>query len=99
MALANLKYIRKVEDSKKLNTSKEPAIIISASGMITAGRIRHHVFHNIENENATILIVGYCAPGTLGALFKKWRKKSKDFQKGPKGKGKDRGIRFIQRPR
>ncbi len=78
---ANLKYIRKVEDSKKLNTSKGPAIIISASGMITAGRIRHHVFHNIENENATILIVGYCAPGTLGAILRNGAKRVRIFRK------------------
>jgi len=72
---ANLKYIRKVEDSKNLNTSKEPAIIISASGMITAGRIRHHVFHNIEDRNTTILIVGYCATGTLGAILRNGAKR------------------------
>ncbi|MBL7198307.1 MAG: MBL fold metallo-hydrolase [Candidatus Omnitrophica bacterium] len=78
---ADLKYIRKVEDSKKLNTSKGPAIIISASGMITAGRIRHHVFHNIENENTTILIVGYCAPGTLGAILRNGAKRVRIFRK------------------
>ena len=65
-----LEYIREVEGSKKLNTLKGPAIIISASGMITAGRIRHHVFNNIEDKNTTILIVGYCAPGTLGAVLR-----------------------------
>jgi len=78
---ANLKYIRKVEDSKNLNTSKEPAIIISASGMITAGRIRHHVFNNIENKNTTILIVGYCAPGTLGASLRNGAKTVRIFRK------------------
>ena len=78
---ANLKYVRKVEDSKRLNTSKEPAIIISASGMITAGRIRHHVFNNIENENTTILIVGYCAPGTLGASLRNGAKRVRIFRK------------------
>jgi len=78
---ADLKYIRKAEDSKRLNISKEPAIIISASGMITAGRIRHHVFHNIENKNTTILIVGYCAPGTLGATLRNGAKKVRIFRK------------------
>jgi metallo-beta-lactamase family protein len=78
---ADLKYVRKTEDSKKLNTSKGPAIIISASGMITAGRIRHHVFHNIENENTTILIVGYCAPGTLGAILRNGAKRVRIFRK------------------
>jgi len=78
---ADLKYIRKVEDSKKLNASIGPAIIISASGMITAGRIRHHVFNNIENENTTILIVGYCAPGTLGAILRNGAKRVRIFRK------------------
>ncbi len=78
---ANLKYIRNPEDSKKLNTSKRPAIIISASGMMTAGRIRHHLFHNIENKNTTILIVGYCAPGTLGAILRNGAKRVRIFRK------------------
>ena len=85
---ADLKYIRKVEDSKKLNTLKGPAIIISASGMITAGRIRHHVFHNIENENTTILIVGYCAPGTLGAILRNGAKRVRIFRKDLKVKAR-----------
>lgn len=62
-----LKYIRKVEESKALNNRKEPCVIISASGMANAGRVKHHIFNNIENEKNTILIVGYCAEGTLGA--------------------------------
>ena len=78
---AALKYVRKAEDSKKLNTSKGPAIIISASGMVTAGRIRHHVFHNIENKNTTILFVGYCAPGTLGAILRDGEKRVRIFRK------------------
>ena len=61
-----LKYITEIEDSKKLNHMKEPCVIISASGMANAGRIRHHIFNNMENPKNTILIVGYCAPGTLG---------------------------------
>lgn len=60
----NLKYIRKTEESKELNTLEGPAIIISSSGMITAGRIKHHVFNNIDHERNSILIVGYCSPST-----------------------------------
>lgn len=60
----NLQYIRKTEDSKELNTLEGPAIIISSSGMITAGRIKHHVFNNIDHERNSILIVGYCSPST-----------------------------------
>ena len=63
----NLFYITKVEDSKKLNDHKSPCVIISASGMMEAGRVKHHLANNISNPNNTILIVGYCAPATLGA--------------------------------
>ncbi|MFM9944004.1 MAG: MBL fold metallo-hydrolase RNA specificity domain-containing protein [Bacteroidia bacterium] len=65
-----LTYIRKVEESKALNVKNKPCIIISASGMANAGRIRHHIFNNIEDANNTILIVGYCAEGTLGARLR-----------------------------
>lgn len=61
-----LKYVTEVEDSKAINLHKGPAVIISASGMANAGRVRHHLANNIENKNNTILIVGYCAPGTTG---------------------------------
>jgi metallo-beta-lactamase family protein len=61
-----LHYVRNVEQSKALNTSKTPSIIISASGMMTAGRIKHHLANNIENPKNTLLIVGFCSPGTLG---------------------------------
>lgn len=59
-------YIRDTEASKKLNTIDSPCIIISASGMMNAGRIRHHLINNIENHRNTILIVGYCSPNTPG---------------------------------
>jgi len=59
-------YIRDVADSKALNEKKEPCVIISASGMLEAGRIKHHVKNNIEDARNTILIVGYTPPGTLG---------------------------------
>lgn len=63
----SLHYIRKAEDSKRLNSVKEPCVIISSSGMMEAGRIKHHLANNIENHRNTILAVGYCAPTTLGA--------------------------------
>ena len=62
----NLEYIRKVEKSKALNELKGPAVIISASGMMSAGRVKHHIFNNIDDPKNTLLIVGYCAPNTLG---------------------------------
>lgn len=63
----NLFYITKVEDSKRLNDHNNPCVIISASGMMEAGRIKHHLANNITNPDNTILVVGYCAPATLGA--------------------------------
>lgn len=63
----SLHYVKKAEDSKKLNSMKEPMIIISASGMMEAGRIKHHLANNISEQANTVLAVGYCAPRTLGA--------------------------------
>ena len=63
----SLFYITSVEDSKRLNEIKKPVIIISSSGMMEAGRIKHHLANNIANPANTILVVGYCAPPTLGA--------------------------------
>jgi metallo-beta-lactamase family protein len=63
----NLHYIKTIEDSKRLNTDNRPGIIISASGMMEAGRVKFHLANHIENPRATILSVGYCAPTTLGA--------------------------------
>jgi len=62
----DLQYIRDVEDSKKLNTRREPAIIISASGMCEAGRILHHLKNHIGDPRNTILFVGYQGEHTLG---------------------------------
>jgi metallo-beta-lactamase family protein len=66
----NLNYITEVEDSKALNDSSEACIIISASGMAEAGRIKHHIANSIENPNNTVLIVGYCSQGSLGYELK-----------------------------
>ena len=63
----NLHYVRTIDDSKRLNTYNRPCIIISASGMMEAGRVKHHLANNIDNRRTTILSVGYCAPTTLGA--------------------------------
>jgi metallo-beta-lactamase family protein len=63
----NLYYIMSADDSKKLNTIKKPCVIISASGMMEAGRVKHHLANSIEDPKNTILVVGYCAAPTLGA--------------------------------
>lgn len=59
-------YVRDVEISKSINNSAEPCIIISASGMMEAGRVVHHLKNNLGDKKNTVLIVGYCAPFTLG---------------------------------
>jgi metallo-beta-lactamase family protein len=61
-----LMYIRDVQDSKKLNGSRLPMVIISASGMCEAGRILHHLRNNVEDSRNTVMMVGYCAEHTLG---------------------------------
>ena len=61
-----LHYVRNVRDSKALNGREGPAVIISASGMCEAGRIQHHLKHNIEDPHNTVLIVSWQAPHTLG---------------------------------
>ncbi|MCL6523035.1 MAG: MBL fold metallo-hydrolase [Thermoflavifilum sp.] len=61
-----LTYIQEASDSKLLNYINEPCVIISASGMADAGRIKHHISNNIENSRNTILFTGYCEPDSLG---------------------------------
>lgn len=65
--MSNLTYITSAEESKKLNERKDGMIIISASGMCEAGRIRHHLANHISFPNNLVLFIGYCAPDTLGA--------------------------------
>lgn len=61
-----LRYIKSVEQSKMLNFQDGPMVIISASGMGDAGRVKHHISNNIENSRNTILFTGYCEPHSLG---------------------------------
>ena len=61
-----LKMCRSVEDSKTINYLREPAIIMAPSGMCNAGRIKHHLVHNITREECTVLFTGYQVRGTLG---------------------------------
>ena len=63
----SLIMVKNVEESKALNDSDEPCIIISSSGMAEAGRVKHHIANNVSNWRNTILMVGYCSPTSLGA--------------------------------
>jgi metallo-beta-lactamase family protein len=61
-----VRYLRRPEESKKLNQRPEPCIVIAASGMCESGRILHHLKHGIEDPKNSVLIIGYQAPETLG---------------------------------
>ncbi|MEO6289686.1 MAG: MBL fold metallo-hydrolase [Ginsengibacter sp.] len=65
-----LKFVKSVEESKSLNFLNEPCVIISASGMADAGRVKHHISNNIENSRNSILLTGYCEPNSLGGRLK-----------------------------
>lgn len=66
---SNLRYIRSQEESMALNKSDYPKVIISSSGMATAGRVRHHLKHNLWNPKNSLVFVGYQAEGTLGRIL------------------------------
>lgn len=66
LGFKQLKYTRKVEESKELNTMEPPFVVISASGMMENGRILHHLRNRIEASQNTVLVTGWQAPHTLG---------------------------------
>ncbi len=74
-----LKYVKTVEQSKLLNFRNEPCVIISASGMADAGRVKHHISNNIENSRNSILLTGYCEPRSIGGRLMNGDKEIKIF--------------------
>jgi metallo-beta-lactamase family protein len=66
MSFPGLRMLRETSESRALNDSWEPAVIIAGSGMCNGGRIVHHLKHNLWRRNVSVLIVGYQAEGTLG---------------------------------
>lgn len=79
LSFSNLHFVQNAEESKKLNFSDEPKIIISSSGMCEAGRIKHHLKHNLWKRNSSIVFVGYQAEGTLGRRIRDGAKTVKIF--------------------
>ncbi len=90
-----LKFITKVEDSKALNSRKNPMVIISASGMADAGRVKHHIANAISDEKNMVLIVGYCEPNSLGARLARGEEKVRIFRDEYQVKAKVASIRSM----
>jgi metallo-beta-lactamase family protein len=74
-----LTFIKTVDESKRLNELNQPCVIISASGMADAGRVKHHIMNNIGDNKNTILLVGYCEPRSLGGKLMNGAKEVKIF--------------------
>ena len=76
---SGLHFTSSADESKSINQYKQPCIIISASGMADAGRIKHHIANNIGDAKNTILLVGYCEPNSLGGKLMNGQKEVRIF--------------------
>lgn len=94
-AFKGLRFVESVEESKMLNEDPRPCVIISASGMAEAGRVKHHIKNNIENEKNTILMVGYCEPSSLGGRLMAGQKVVDIFRQDYEVKAEVRSIRSM----
>ena len=88
-----LQFIQSVEESKNLNNLPQPCVIISASGMADAGRVKHHIMNNIGDNRNTLLLVGYCEPHSLGGRLMNGAKEVKIFGEFYKVNGFINGCR------
>ncbi len=80
LIFSNLRTTVSADESKKINESTKPSVIISASGMCTDGRIKHHLKHNLWKPECTIALAGYQAEGTLGRKLADGEKDVRIFQ-------------------
>ncbi len=80
LIFSNLRTTVSADESKKINESTKPSVIISASGMCTDGRIKHHLKHNLWRPECTIALAGYQAEGTLGRKLADGEKDVRIFQ-------------------
>jgi len=69
LSFEGLRFIESSEDSKRLNDDRNPKVIISSSGMCDAGRIRHHLKHNLWRQECAVVFTGFQAQGTLGRII------------------------------
>jgi metallo-beta-lactamase family protein len=90
-----LRFIESVEESKALNADPRPCVIISASGMAEAGRVKHHIRNNINNQKNTILMVGYCEPNSLGGELISGQKVVEIFRDEYEVKAEVRSIKSM----
>ncbi|HKL23746.1 MAG TPA: MBL fold metallo-hydrolase RNA specificity domain-containing protein, partial [Candidatus Nanoarchaeia archaeon] len=90
-----LKTTSSVKDSKKINNYQDPCIIIAGSGMVTGGRILHHLKHNIEDSKNSILFVGYQAEGTTGREILQGKKQIEIMNENLKVKSKIYSIESL----
>ena len=94
-----MRYVEKVHESIALNDLREPCIIISASGMCEAGRVLHHLKHNIEDPRGTVLIAGYQAPDTLGRRLVERRPEVRILGRTTAAQGRGGGAQRPVQPR
>lgn len=95
LSFEGLKLCVSADESREINFHRGPGVIISASGMAEAGRIRHHLKHNLWKPEATILFVGYQSVGTLGRVLYDGAKKVRLFDEEIEVKAEIRMLRAI----